>query len=432
MTRSLRIPIAVTLAALLTVGQAVIPTPALAADFPANPATKSGYTLDFDQEFNTSSLDTSKWLPYYLPHWSTRDLSAARYDISGGALNLRIDADQPAWDPVHDADVKVSSIQTYERDYLHQFDGFSSGMQINHHEPVFNGYTTRYGYFEMRAKGPDVGGGGHSAWWMVGTQEDQDAAGTGSRQTAEIDITENFFSEPNQWKPNLRRWTDSSISNSPRNVTISGDPADEYHIYAMNWTPDGLQFYYDNQLITSMADAPNYPMGMLLGIYTDTKNSGTANDVWPKTWNIDYIRVYKDNNGYTTESGPYRIKNRNTGQYMHLQDKTGQVQLSTTVPAGYWSSQWYVETYQGNTYLRNRWSRAYLNNQAKTAITQYGPVQFDWWSAQWTLQDNGNYKRLLNRNSSDYLHAQNKLGYVEEGAAPSTWWSADWTLEPVS
>jgi hypothetical protein len=420
------------LALVLTSAQALSPSPALAASFPANPLAKPGYTLDFDEEFNDTSLDTSKWLASYLPHWSTRALAAPRYDVSGGSLNLRLDSDQPAWNPDQDGTVKVSSIQTYERDYLHQFHGFNGTMQLNHHEPTFNGYATRYGYFEMRAKGPNTGGGGHTAWWMIGTQDDQDAAGNGAHQTAEIDVTENLLSAPNQWVPKLHPWADSSVHDTAKSVTTSGDPANEYHIYAMNWTPDGLQFYYDNQLVTSIDQAPNYPMAMLLGIYTDTSWSGAPNAVWPKTWNIDYLRVYKANIGYTTESGPYRIKDRNTGQYMYIEDKTGKVELSSTVPANYWSSQWYLESYGGYTYLRNRWTRDYLNNESKTASVQYGPVQFDWWSAQWTLQDNGSYKRILNRNSADFLNAENRLGYVEEGAAPPTWWSADWALESAS
>lgn len=41
-----------------------------AADMPANPVDKPGYTLDYADEFNGDSLDKSKWTDYYLPHWS--------------------------------------------------------------------------------------------------------------------------------------------------------------------------------------------------------------------------------------------------------------------------------------------------------------------------------------------------------------------------
>lgn len=39
-------------------------------DFPANPMAKPGYRLEFHDEFAGASLDTDKWLPFYLPQWS--------------------------------------------------------------------------------------------------------------------------------------------------------------------------------------------------------------------------------------------------------------------------------------------------------------------------------------------------------------------------
>jgi hypothetical protein len=44
-------------------------------DFPANPMDKPGYNLAWNDEFESPELDTSKWLPYYLPHWSSRERS---------------------------------------------------------------------------------------------------------------------------------------------------------------------------------------------------------------------------------------------------------------------------------------------------------------------------------------------------------------------
>ncbi len=30
----------------------------------------------------------SVWIPHYLPHWSSREASAARYEVGGGLLRL--------------------------------------------------------------------------------------------------------------------------------------------------------------------------------------------------------------------------------------------------------------------------------------------------------------------------------------------------------
>jgi hypothetical protein len=73
-------------------------------DFPANSLTKSGYILEWNDEFAGPDLDTKKWLPYYLPHWSSRKQSAPKYTFREGALVLQITEDQQPWCPEFDGD----------------------------------------------------------------------------------------------------------------------------------------------------------------------------------------------------------------------------------------------------------------------------------------------------------------------------------------
>src|SRR6476660_1824568 len=72
------------------------------------------FELEFEDTFDGVELDTTRWLPYYLPHWSSRERSAARYVVRGGLLRLRIDEDQPPWCPELDGELRVSSLQTGE------------------------------------------------------------------------------------------------------------------------------------------------------------------------------------------------------------------------------------------------------------------------------------------------------------------------------
>ena len=57
-------------------------------------------------------MDLGRWIPHYLPHWSTRERSAARYAIADGRLSLLITANQQPWCPDLDGEVRVSSLQT--------------------------------------------------------------------------------------------------------------------------------------------------------------------------------------------------------------------------------------------------------------------------------------------------------------------------------
>ncbi|MFW9773749.1 MAG: glycosyl hydrolase, partial [Candidatus Thorarchaeota archaeon] len=58
-------------------------------DFPANPLERSGYTMVFNDEFEEQILDTNKWIPYYLPHWSSREQSKANYYFENKKLVLQ-------------------------------------------------------------------------------------------------------------------------------------------------------------------------------------------------------------------------------------------------------------------------------------------------------------------------------------------------------
>jgi hypothetical protein len=70
------------------------------------------YELEFDETFEGNALDLNRWLPHYLPHWSSRERSAARYEVGGGQLQLLIEADQEPWCPEFDGEIRVSSLQT--------------------------------------------------------------------------------------------------------------------------------------------------------------------------------------------------------------------------------------------------------------------------------------------------------------------------------
>lgn len=253
-------------------------------DIPSNPIDKRGYTLIFGEEFDNDELDSSKWLDEYLPHASDSvDGCKARYQINNGVLDLMLTEDMPQYACY--TTMKVSSIQTIEKNNLHP-----GGRQMREVEP-FNGFAIKYGYFEMRAKLPDCKGGGHIAWWLIGTQDEENHDG-------EIDILENLFDSNNVFSPKIWHWHDSNISDFRKDVKLPGKFDKSYHIYAMDWTPKGLTFYVDGIRIAHTKSSPDYEMGMLLGIYTGCDWDGTDNMIYPKTFSIDYIRVYQKNSGY--------------------------------------------------------------------------------------------------------------------------------------
>jgi beta-glucanase (GH16 family) len=275
------------------VGSTLGAVPAAAADTPPNPISKPGYFLTANDEFNVAgaTLTPALWNAKYLQHWTTVDTSA-RYNISGGNLDLRIDPDTPPWDPAKDGDTRISSIQTAERNWLHNWAGYTS---IANPQPTTAQHVQKYGYFEIRAR-TQRGGGIHSAWWMIGAQQDV-VNGSGSQQTAEVDIFENVGRDPANPLVNLLRWSDPNLSQDTGVYNLGFNAADAYHVYGFEWTPNDMKFYADGRLIKTFNQSPRYPMLTLLGIYEKRVNGWTGpfdpSIPYPKVFSIDYFRAYQ-------------------------------------------------------------------------------------------------------------------------------------------
>ena len=67
---------------------------------------------EFSDDFRDPQLDRSKWLPFYLPQWSSRATSAAACSTGPDGLTLTIAPDQRPWLPEIDGPLRVSSLQT--------------------------------------------------------------------------------------------------------------------------------------------------------------------------------------------------------------------------------------------------------------------------------------------------------------------------------
>jgi len=264
------------------------------ADFPANPLEKPGYRLEFGDDFQDRSLNLDHWLPYYLPHWSSRERTAARYSLPGGCLRLHLEADQPPWCPEFDGGVRVSALQTG------CFSGPAGSSQGQHNfrpnlvvseaQPAFQLYTPRYGYLETRLKAVPIPGY-MVALWMIGFEEQPE-------QSAEILICEIFGREMTgqsaQIGYGLHPFNDPGITDEFYQETLPIDAA-RYHIYAAEWTPTQVDFYVDNLKIRTVRQSPGYPMQFMLTIYEipDQLTPQAEDTPWPKTFEVDYVRGYQ-------------------------------------------------------------------------------------------------------------------------------------------
>jgi len=262
---------------------------------PANPLERPGYALVWHDEFEGHALDTQKWLPLYLPHWSSRERASARYGLQDSTLVLRIDADQRPWCPEFDGGVKVSSIQTG------LFAG-SLGSALGQHR--FNPrltvreahanvrlYTPHYGYFECRAKCVNTPGN-HVALWLIGYEDAPDRCG-------EICMFEILGADVSATTSKvgygIKSWADPTLSAAFYRDSLDID-ATHFHIYAHEWTPTHIDFYVDNHKIRRINQSPAYPMQFMLGLYEAP--GVDARSAYPKEFVVDYVRTYQPVSGY--------------------------------------------------------------------------------------------------------------------------------------
>ncbi|BCJ53333.1 hypothetical protein Asp14428_48080 [Actinoplanes sp. NBRC 14428] len=220
-----------------------------------------------EELFAGDALDTSRWLPHYLPHWSSREASAATYTVSGGELRLSIPPEQGLWcEGVHDGPLRVSGIQSAS------FSGpvgstvggqpFRDGLLVAYEEPEFRGYTPLYGHVEVRARGV-VTPRSMVAFWMSGIEDVPERSG-------EICVMEIFGSSVRDGScevgMGLHRFRDPALTEDWSAPRLEIDVAD-FHTYAVDWAPDSLTFAVDGKVIKRVGQAPGYPVQLMLAVF---------------------------------------------------------------------------------------------------------------------------------------------------------------------
>ena len=255
---------------------------------------RSRYELEFEDDFEGDALDERRWLPYYLPQWSSRERSAARYRLGGGCLRLLIEADQQPWCPELDGDVRVSSLQT---GLFAGRVGSTIGQHRFHPRAVVREaqenvrlYTPHYGLIELRAKALDDPLN-MVALWLIGYEDEPD-------RSAEICVCEIFGRDVGRRQAavgmGVHPFGDPRIVDEFSREEVAIDVR-EFHLYAAEWTPDRVSFFIDDEPVKSVRQSPSYPMQLMLGIYefpgaVDGASGGSG---YPKEFTVDYVRGYR-------------------------------------------------------------------------------------------------------------------------------------------
>ncbi|HEX8637961.1 MAG TPA: glycoside hydrolase family 16 protein [Pyrinomonadaceae bacterium] len=164
-----------------------------------------------------------------------------------------------------------------------------------------NKFDQKYGRFEARIKIPR-GQGMWSAFWMLGNNIDA----VGWAQCGEIDIMENIGREPSTIHGTIHGpgYSGANANGAPFNLAGNEKFADDYHVYATDWSENKIAFYVDGKLYKTItpSDLPagkqwvyDHPFFMILNLAVGGNWGGAPDEttIFPQEMLIDYVRVYR-------------------------------------------------------------------------------------------------------------------------------------------
>lgn len=159
--------------------------------------------------------------------------------------------------------------------------------------------TWQYGYFEIKAKLPE-GVGTWPAIWML-AEENRHG---GWPKNGEIDIMEHVGFDPGKVHGTVHTEAfNHSIGTQKGGFKMVENFQSEYHIYAIDWTEEKIDFYIDGEKYFSFANTGgdykewpfNQPFHMILNIAVGGNwggQKGVDENIWPQKMEVDYVRVY--------------------------------------------------------------------------------------------------------------------------------------------
>jgi beta-glucanase (GH16 family) len=161
-------------------------------------------------------------------------------------------------------------------------------------------FSQAYGRFEARIKIPQ-GQGIWPAFWMLG----DDIGKSGWPASGEIDIMENIGKEPTIVHGTIHGpgYSGAQGIGAPFELPGKEHFAEDFHIFAVEWEPNAVRFFVDDNLYTTRtpADLPkgakwvyDHPFFLLLNVAVGGSWPGDPDDssTFPQTMLVDFVRVY--------------------------------------------------------------------------------------------------------------------------------------------
>lgn len=160
----------------------------------------------------------------------------------------------------------------------------------------------RYGRIEVKAKLPR-GKGTWPAIWMLSTEWKYG----GWPASGEIDIMEHVGFDPGVVHGTIHTEAYNHIKQTQKEGKITIPDVDEvFHVYAIDWTKDHMDFYVDDDLYHSVTRNPaddfkGWPFDQRFYLIMNLAvggnwggQEGVDKSIWPQRMEVDYVRVFQN------------------------------------------------------------------------------------------------------------------------------------------
>jgi beta-glucanase (GH16 family) len=255
----------------------------LAIPLSAQTDPAKSWNLSWSDEFDGPGLDSTKWV---------YDIGAKKW----GNAELEYYTDRPENLSLKDGNLVITARQEKTFDADHVAWNYTSARI-----KTLGKFSQTYGRFEARMKLP-AGQGMWPAFWMLGDNIEK----VGWQHCGEMDIMENLGKEPSIVYGTIHGPGYLGEGGLESHYTLPGGKhfSDDFHVFALEWEPEAIRFYVDNDLYVTrtLADIPagkkwvfDHPFFLLLNLAVggDWPGNPDTTTIFPQTMLVDYVRVYK-------------------------------------------------------------------------------------------------------------------------------------------
>ncbi|WP_076539797.1 glycoside hydrolase family 16 protein [Shewanella sp. UCD-KL21] len=294
----------------------------------------ASWSLVWSDEFDGAEIDATKW-------------NLAHNCYGGGNQELQCYTQRPDNSQVVDGKLVITALRedfngpalalgdpNYDANDTSKQQPYTSARLDSTHKGDW-----KYGRFEIKAKMPQ-GQGTWPAIWMLPTDWVYGPwAGSGEIDIMEAVNLKVITNGDESQTPESRihgtlhygkAWPGNVYSGAEYSLPQGANPADDFHVYALEWEQDEIRWYVDGvhyatqrstawysqytdadgSLQQAPEDAPyNQAFHMILNFAVggtwagNVNNSGVDESVFPQTMEVDYVRVYECSVAPTTGSG---------------------------------------------------------------------------------------------------------------------------------